>query len=549
MRALFATGLACLAPGIFLLLPALSFNPSQHGANVFAIHCIANGVILFAVWYLHQDRSVEAGYDIPRLIAVMVAYGLGVVDLFLAGAALFNLSYATAQLIPLVIPGALGWHCLSLSDYAKKAVADDVQDEVALADPAAGPDEDKLSWAAAARASGFAGLFYFFYLLAFMGGIALGACWYYIVWYSVSEDIAFDPWRIVSLLASAVGSQGTYILAICGMLTALVVVMGIGSFVWSRFKKRLPRSPLPPGEQTEIEQRLRAIWAYTNRPERKAMGWPTWSVGSLIFGTAIAAGFLLLIYNDSIALWILRIHHEPKTVWSIFSASIGSFFFGLLGLVFWAWSLWLFIMNRWPGVPEALATGSLQRSNPNISIGVGEIRCALKKILRRGDVGPFDAREFLLKRWRRFTRGVYIFTLVVTPVCLWGTWASLNTYTLISPAGIEDHDAFFGGTVVHPYEDVRKVEIRCTVNRKGDTQFSWQAIFADHTSLNLFREVDIERSFAALVKVDAILRGYGVTFEVTDPDTGRSTVEDECLEKLSDGVPDRSAFLRFMHHK
>ncbi len=94
---------------------------------------------------------------------------------------------------------------------------------------------------------------------------------------------------------------------------------------------------------------------------------------------------------------------------------------------------------------------------------------------------------------------------------------------------------------------MKRIEIACTVDLRGDSRFQWQAVFSDGRELNLFRQAEIDRSLPDLLRVDTILRNQGTTFLTVFPDNGKNSVTDDCLDDVSKDISDKAGFLRLMH--
>lgn len=541
LRSLFLTALGLLlAAALLWLVPA-----ARHG--VLAVHCLINAGVLYAVWITHRAESGAA--PMLPLVARLTAFGFGIIDLVLAGHAALDFKLQNAVLLPLAVAGVVGWIALDLDDHLKKnAAATAAEDEAVLADTNAAQSVEPVG--DVVRAGGRAALFLGLYWAAILTGVALGAGWYTIVWLSVDGGYVFNAGRVLDLLRVAVMSNASYSLTMAGAFAVIVLVMVIGGALLGRIIRKVKRpkpDDLSAEQQAHVETCLRAVWDYANRPDRKNTTFPVLILPFLLFGGALAGFIGFATYDDEIALQFAQARHLLPGTWYVFSASTTGVLFVMFGAAMVAWSLWHFIVDRWPGAPEAVMTMRYRRKGENVGIAIATLRCSLRQLVKKGGGASFDPREYFLASRRRSGRWLYGISAVAVVAAVWGVWAGLNSYTLLTPDGIADVSGFSGANKFYPYSDVHRVDIACTLNDKGDTQFHWRMVLAGGREVDAVMEKDLAGKLPGLLTVDAILRGQGTVFATRDTGAAESNIDPECLDKLAANLPDKPGFMRLMH--
>jgi hypothetical protein len=215
----------------------------------------------------------------------------------------------------------------------------------------------------------------------------------------------------------------------------------------------------------------------------------------------------------------------------------------MLGAAVALTALWFLIVSRWPGAAEAVVTVRYRRNSQNIGTSVEALRSSLTKAFKHGESEPFDARDYLLGRRRKFIRWVYGFAVLVVPVAAVFVWSDLHSYTVITHDGLVRH-SLLASDVFLSWRDVRSVEIDCRPRKKGGPIVIWSVRTADGRTADLTDRGEIGELLPSLLKVDAILRDQGAEFGVRVPPTQEG---DTCLEKAGAGVSDFPAFLHVMH--
>lgn len=540
LRTVFLTALALILAAVLLVLVPVAVQ----GRSTLALHCVLNGAVYYAAWLVYRPHAEVSG--LTQWAVQMGAYAFGAVDTFLAGRVLFDYQPQNAVLLALVLPAAVGWLILSIDDFRKKRAEETaVEDAAVLSEKVA---EEPVPLASAARTAITAALFTGGYVIALVLLFALGTSWFHILWAAVNDGIVFDSHRILNLLLEAATEIGLYPLKMAGLVAAITLVMVFGGALFGRLfrkGKRKIHGDLSPEQQALVETRLRALWDYANRPDRENKTFAAAILPIMIIGTAVAAPFALLFCDHELASWFLQ-RRLPDAWYVLIPSSLG-FLFAIVALPLTGWSLWHVIVSRWPGAAESVVTLQLRRGQKHIDSAVSSTRHALIKMVRKGGNEPFDPRQYLLDRRRRFGKGLLWTAAVAAVVGIWGIWASLNSYTLITPAGIEDSSAITGKREFYPYREVRQVKVSCTINGKGESNFGWRMLDISGRELARFRQVDVHENLPALLAVDTVLREQGTAFDARDPESGESLILDACLEDVGSGLDDQAGFIRLMH--
>ncbi len=476
----------------------------------------------------------------------MSALGLGMVDLALAGHAIIAFKAANVLLIGLVIPGVIGWVVFDLDGRKKTAKETALEDEGVLSPS---QEEQPFSVGETVRAGIGSVVFLAVDSLCILLGIGVATMWFYIVWDSVNDGHAYGLWDVLDLLRNTVLSNARYAFVMTGLIAAIMVASIAGPLLLRPFKRWWKKRANDPASQPDplVETRLRAVWDYANQPDHRALTFPVLVLPFLLFGAAFAGFMALAIYDDEVALYFARGRHLLPESWYVFKVSTGYILFVLGGGMMAAWSLWHFLVDRWPGAAEAVMTMSYRRNGQNVTTSVASLRRCLRRLVTKAGDAPFDPRQFLLTSRHRSGRWLYGIAVVCVAVSVWGTWASFNSYTLLTPNGIEDVNGFRFTRGVWLWQEVRRIEVGCTLDHEGDSRFDWEAQMGNGRRFDLFWSSDIAHHLPELLRVDSILRGQGTVFQTRNPVTRESTVTAACLDKVGADVTDRQGFLRLMH--
>lgn len=545
LRTILATALALFAAAALLVwLPGAAVPGAGLGwAMPVALHCVLNGAAYYVVWRLHRPGADASG--LAAATVAFLAYGFGAVDTFLAGAAALDFSLKMAPALLFAVPAAVGWLILSLDDLAKGQT--EIPDDVALEEP------EDLPVKTAAWAQGIAVVYSMIWIAVFVFGFAAGTMWFYIVWYAIRDHQVFSLWQIGSLMADAIGTNWIYALSLTAVFGAIVAIFGAFAVLRGPVKRLWRRlgHGLTDEQRQLVEERLRALWDYANRTEDRKGAWVAILLLPLaVFGVIFGGSFVLLIYADHAAFWLYRQMHALPPGWHLFEVSTAGFVFVIAASLMIAWSVTRLIVDRWPFGLEVAITAGLRRGVGQQGSEVGQTRRRLKALVRSGRMKagqPFDPRQHLLNERRRASRWLHGFALLAALVAVYAAWASMNNYTLITPDGIRDANGLTGTVQAYRFADVERVRLQCTLDIKGDTHFGYEAWLRDGQEIPLFHEKDLSDNLPVLLRIDAILRSQTTKFVTADPATGKAAVEPECVDGISEDIPDKAGVRRLLH--
>ena len=501
----------------------------------FLAHLVLNGFLLGVVaashspetsWLLHS-RAI-------RLSSFFLTYGLGIVGLFLAGRAAFDLTSSNAPALLLIVPGISGLLPVFTAPE-EKYVGPEVLNEVPRVP--LGPLLTAFSGSVVRQTIGWT--------------LVLAGSFLLFEWYFVLRQILWSGahYELVSLAENNLrGALQAWPALIPLSLVGLVVELPAwGPLLREGIRERLGLVSLSSDQRAVVRERLQRLWDYANAPEQEGG-----SIAGLLLPLVpaiilIGLAFLLITKSESLADWLFPPSStQPTSPWSLVVRDSSPMIWPILLLFPVAWSLYRLGTDHWPRALQQALVSDLQRGPALNPSKVRALRRDISLEVRRGKPdSTVSPREYLLRRRRRSSRRLHTVSVVALLLALLISWRCLASYTLAYEGGFDSVDFLTGRHFSYSYSDVASVRPECFLGRNKDV--AYQIAFRDGRHADLLFAKDLPAHLPSLKLVDQELRRSQTVFHpLADSPTGVQKAR-ECVRTLGSEYGDSQGFAQIMH--